>query len=341
MHNKRVIFLLILCLATLFFAIREIRDISRQNSEIERHNSLVTEASDCLASGDWICAEKGIRALLAETPDDTNLQLHLAGILFEQERYEDCIRYVDSVQRDGADFKTLKEKSQTIMREMRELKLESSDHFRLEFEGSPALNDILEALSVLEVAYDSLCRLFDFRPANKMALVLYQSSEYQGTGPRPDWVGAVFDGKLRVPVNVMQYREVYRPMLFHELTHAFVRAMTRAKVPLWLNEGIAQVIDASRNGRPRPEGPVPDLNMLTQPFVNQENTDVAVRLYWYSQRMVEALLYRDGVTRGDDRVVESVRKLRACIQDLYTLGTDGALKKHYGLTAAQLLEQVR
>ena len=341
MHNKRVIFLLILCLATLFFAIREIKDISRQNSEVEQHNSLVTEATDCLASGDWKCAEKAVRTLLVETPDDTNLQLHLAGILFEQERYEDCIRYVDSVQRDGADFRTLKEKSQTIMREMRELKLESSDHFRLEFEGTPALNDILEALSVLEVAYDSLSRLFDFRPANKMALVLYESKEYQGAGPRPDWVGAVFDGKLRVPVNVMQHRDVYRPMLFHELTHAFVRAMTRAKVPLWMNEGIAQVIDASRNDRPRPEGPVPDLDMLTQSFVNQENSDVATRLYWYSQRMVEALLYRDGVARGDDRVVESVRKLRACIQDLYTLGTDGALKKHYGLTAAQLLDQVR
>ena len=341
MHNKRVIFLLILCLATLFFAIREIKDISKQRSEVEQHNSLVTEANDCLASGDWICAEKGIRALLAETPDDANLQLHLAGILFEQERYEECIRYVDSLQRDGADFKVLKEKSQTIMREMRELKLESSDHFRLEFEGTPALNDILEALSVLEVAYDSLCRLFDFRPTNKMGLVLYQSSEYQGVGPRPDWVGAVFDGKLRVPVNVMQYREVYRPMLFHELTHAFVRAMTRAKVPLWLNEGIAQVVDASRNDKPRPDGPVPDLEMLTLPFVNQENSEVATRLYWYSQRMVEALLYRDGVTRGDERAVESVRKLRACIQDLYTLGTDGALKKHYGLTAAQLLDQVR
>jgi hypothetical protein len=109
MHNKRVIFLLILCLATLFFAIREIKDISKQRSEVEQHNSLVTEANDCLASGDWKCAEKNIRALLAETPNDTNLQLHLAGILFEQERYEECIRYVDSLQRDGADFKVLKE----------------------------------------------------------------------------------------------------------------------------------------------------------------------------------------------------------------------------------------
>ena len=76
-------------------------------------------------------------------------------------------------------------------------------HFRVEFERNPSKSDVMEALAVLEVAYDSLCNLFDFRPENKMSLVLYRSREYQGMGPRPDWVAAVFDGKLRVPVEMM------------------------------------------------------------------------------------------------------------------------------------------
>jgi len=301
-----------------------------EKAAFEAHEALIAETTECIEAGEWNCAEKNVRILLKETPDDKNLQLHLAGILYEQERYEDCIAFVDSLGISDEEFIFLKEKSTTLIHEMATLRIERSAHFRLEFEGAPARNDVLEALSVLEVAYDSLCRLFEFYPENKMHLVLYESADYQGVGPRPDWVGAVFDGKLRVPVNVMQYREVYRPMLFHELTHAFVRAMTRSKVPLWINEGIAQVIDASRNDKARPTGDSPDLNSLTEPFVNESNTDVAVKLYWYSQKMVEGLLKRNS----------SFAHFRDFIQSLRKMGADDALKKFYGVTAQQLLDEV-
>lgn len=336
---KPLIVIIFLFLSVLFI-VHNVKKYSAMADEANRHNALVQETNECLEAGEWNCAEKNVRLLLQETPNDTNLQLHLTGILYEQERYRECIRFVDSLHYTDKEFVYLRDKSEALMREMSELNLEASDHFRLEFEGHPSRNDVLEALSVLEVAYDSLSRLFDFRPENKMRLVLYQSTEYQGIGPRPDWVGAVFDGKLRVPVNVMQYREVYRPMLFHELTHAFVRSMTRAKVPLWLNEGLAQVVDASRNDEPKPAGGKPDLKSLTELFVSQENKDVATKLYWYSQKMVETLLYRNGATYGSAEAAVEIRKLRACIQDIYGLGTDEALKKHFGLTAATLLEKV-
>lgn len=305
-----------------------------EKAAFDKHEALVAETSECLDLGEWKCAEKGIKALLEESPNDTNLQKHLAIILYEQERYEECRNYIAGLKFNDEDLKYLDQKVAALIREMAELGIERSMHFRVEFEGSPKKSDVMEALAVLEVAYDSLSRLFDFRPENKLHLVLYQSQEYQGVGPRPDWVGAVFDGKLRVPVNVMQYREIYRPMLFHELTHAFVRGMTRATVPLWMNEGIAQVVDASRTGLPRPEGEVPSLKSLTEPFVNESNTEVAKKLYWYSQRMVEELLRKDGGTAA-------FPKFRACIQDLRVLGIDEALKKHYGMNAEQLLEAVK
>jgi hypothetical protein len=164
-----------------------------------------------------------------------------------------------------------------------------------------------------------------------MHLVLYRSSEYQGMGPRPEWVGAIFDGKLRIPVGMMQYRELYRPVLFHELTHAFIRAMTRSHVPFWVNEGIAQVVDASRTALPRPEGAVPTLDALTAPFVKESRSDNAERLYWYSQRMVERLLARNA------RFVY----FRDFIQSMHKMGDEEALQKFYGVTAAQLLDEVR
>ena len=302
-----------------------------EKMEFEHREYLVRSATECLESGFWECAEKSVRALLCDAPHDLNLQLHLAGILYEQERYEECILYIDSIGTKTPDFDFLKKKSAQLIREMEELGIERSMHFRVEFEGHPSKSDVMEALAVLEVAYDSLCRLFDIRPNNKMSLVLYRSNEYQGMGPRPEWVGAVFDGKLRVPVEMMRYREVYRPVLFHELTHSFVRAMTHAKVPLWINEGIAQVIDGSRTGNPRPAGGVPSMNALTEPFVKEPSADVAIRLYWYSQKMVEGLLARN----------PSFVHFKEFVQSLRSMETDDALEKYYGVKTAQLLDEVK
>lgn len=334
MKNLIVIFLSIIVALS---AIVTVRDFFAKRAEFRQNEALVAEATECIETGDWKCAERDVRHLLSKRPDDENLQDHLAGILLEQERYEECRQFIAKAKRRTPIMQQLDARAEALIREMNELGLEKSMHFRVEFEGRPAKSDIMEALAVLEVAYDSISRLFDFRPENKLHLVLYQSSEYQGIGPRPDWVAAVFDGKLRVPVNAMRFRELYRPVLFHELTHAFVRAMTRAKVPLWLNEGIAQIVDASRDSEPRPMGAPPGLHELTEAFVNENDTQKAVKLYWYSQKMVEHLLYRDGAGRGSVEAIAKMRVLSRCIQDMRTLGIDGALQKHFGLTAEQVL----
>ena len=306
---------------------------SKKKAECERFNALIAETNECLAAGDWKCAERDVRELLKSEPNDTNLQMHLAGILFEQERYRECVSYVESLNFKHKDLDYFVEKSKLLEREMETLGVEKSMHFRLEFDGHLSKKDVMEALAVLEVAFDSISNLFDFIPENKISLVLYEDKDFQGMGSRPDWVAAVFDGKLRVPVNMMEHREVYRPVLFHELTHAFVRAMTFKSIPLWMNEGIAQVIDASRTGVERPAGAAPSLKSLTEPFVNQQNTDAALKLYWYSQRMVEELLKRG----GDDAFV----KFAKCVQELRKMDVDEALQKYFGTTSKELWESVR
>ena len=327
---KKFLLLLSLILVAVLFV-----SYSKKKAEFEKYEAMIAETNACLAAGDWKCAEENIRELLKSEPNDTNLQLHMAGILFEQERYQECIRYIETLNFKHKDLDYLVEKSNLLEQEMAQLGVEKSMHFRLEFDGGPSKKDVMEALAVLEVAYDSISNLFDFMPENKMCLVLYQDKEYQGVGPRPDWVAAVFDGKLRVPVNLMAYREVYRPVLFHELTHAFVRSMTQAKVPLWMNEGIAQVIDASHNNEERPAGSYPSIESLTESFVDESNTEKATKLYWFSRRMVEELLWRDG---GGP---EAFRNFAKCLQDLRKLGTDGALQKYYGTNAKDLLESIR
>jgi len=300
-------------------------------AEVDSHNSLVTEANECLAAYDWKCAERSTRALLKENPTDEILLTNMAWILLEQERYEECLDYIAGLSIQNENLNDIRQKAALLKQEMKELRLEKSLHFRLEYDGNPSRTNVMEALAVLEVAYDSLSTLFDFELENKIGLVLYQASSHTGIGPRPDWVGAIFDGKLRVPENVMEYSGVYRPMLFHELTHCFLRGMTHVKIPFWLNEGIAQVVDASRNDVEKPEGAKPSLKDLESAFVEQDRRDVAVKLYWYSQKMVEGMLARNG----------NFVHFRKFVQDLRKLGTDTALKQYYGVTAEQLLDEVR
>ena len=314
------------------YGIHAYKGFSKRQEDIEETNRLVEEFNECQEAADWLCSERSVRALLKKAPQDQNLHLHLAGILFEQERYEDCLNYIASLGYHNSDLDFLEQKSKALMKEMEELGIARSMHFRVEFEGRPDRNDVLEALSVLEVAYDSLCNLFDFHPENKMHVVLYQSSEYQGVGPRPEWVGAIFDGKLRIPLGMMQYRELYRPVIFHELTHAFVRAMTRAKVPLWLNEGIAQLVDGTRNEKERPAGPVPSMETLVAPFVGESRTSEALKLYWYSLEMVKRLFHAESGQASREQFL----KFKACIQDFYHKGVDPSLQAHFGTTSGEL-----
>jgi hypothetical protein len=325
--RKILPFLLILVLASAGVLIYQ--RYSPEAKRFERHEALVKDAKERLDAGEWSGAERDVRELLKEMPDDTNLQVHLAGILYEQGRYEDCIAWVDGRSFRNADLDFLEKKSKSILYEMRALNLEDSRHFRVEFEGEMERTDVVEALSVLETAYDSLARLFDFYPENKIHLVLYRSAEYQGVGEHPDWAAAIFDGKLRMPVNAMRFREWYRPILFHELTHAFIQAIKWKDVPLWLNEGIAQVIDGSRIHDPRPRGAVPSVELLTEPFVREKNISGAEKLYWYSLRMTQELL------RADPSFV----KLRDLLRSLSGGNTDSRLRELYGVDSAELLRR--
>mgnify|MGYP004446969407 CR=1 FL=1 len=300
-----------------------------EEKAFEEREKLVIQTNECLDNGQWKCAEKGISELLKQEPENENLKQHMAGILMEQGRYQDCIRWIERNNLNTSDAEFLKKKSEALIKEIEELGIEESKHFRLEFEGNVSRQDVAEALAVLEVAYDSLARLFNFYPENRFHLVLHQTTEFQGVGKRPEWAAAVFDGKLRVPTNLMQYSEIYRPIMFHELTHAFVRDIRWSNIPLWINEGIAQIIDGSNNTKPE-SSYIPSVNELTTPFVEQSNSTKATVLYWYSLQMVKEML----------RINPSFSHLRQFIESLKKDATDESLKKFYGVTTQQLLNSV-
>ena len=326
---KKFFFLILIAFLTTLF-LKTIPSKLEERKKIKQLNQLVEKTNQCIESENWICAEKSIRILLEKNPEDKNLKTHLAGALFEQGKYTECMEWIDGLSFSNADLDFLNKKAKQLQEECEFLNIEDSRHFRLEFEGNPKRTDIIEALTVLEIAFDSLCKVFDYYPENKIHLVLYQSEKYQGLENKPEWVAAIYDGKLRIPVNVMENREFYRPMFFHELTHAFIRSMNKKNVPLWIHEGIAQIIDGKKRNSEKPVFEI-QAQDLTTLFVKENNQKKASALYWYSLQMVRFLIQKNN----------SFTDFRDFILNLSDKNIEELLRKYYGISFTELFENVK
>jgi len=77
--------------------------------------------------------------------------------------------------------------------------------------------------------------------------VLYPEKDFFDSTRSPAWVGAIYDGKINMPVGGVVNRtgELER-VLFHDYTHALVFRLSRGRAPVWLNEGLAQYEEGVR-----------------------------------------------------------------------------------------------
>ena len=120
-----------------------------------------------------------------------------------------------------------------------------SNHFTLKYEGkqtSEALRGQL--LATLESEYDDLVRELGIAPRNSISVVLYTEQSFFDVTEAPSWSGAVFDGKLRIPINgLTSVTPELARVLKHELTHSFISQLAAGRCPQWLNEGIAQALE--------------------------------------------------------------------------------------------------
>ena len=126
-----------------------------------------------------------------------------------------------------------------------------SNHFAMRFEGgggpgSVSRNLSREILTTLETHYAALVADFggsaDALPPDPVLVILYTGQAFYDVTRAPSWTGALFDGKIRLPVEgLATVTPQLSAVLKHELTHSFMRARSRARCPAWLNEGIAQM----------------------------------------------------------------------------------------------------
>jgi tetratricopeptide (TPR) repeat protein len=140
-----------------------------------------------------------------------------------------------------------------------------SSHFVLHYEGKQTSEAFrAQILASLESDYDDLSRELGTPPRDNILVTLYTEQAFFDVTRAPSWSGALNDGKLRIPINgLTSMTPDLARVLRHELTHSFINSLSAGRCPLWLHEGIAQLMEPKSLGS--------DGRQLAQLFKSQRN----------------------------------------------------------------------
>ena len=185
---------------------------------------------------------------------------------------------------------------------------EVSEHFILSADPDYMVHaGAYPLLGDLEKAYGEVSYQLDYFPKNKITVVFYPLKEFHDHWKLPYRVNGYFDGKLRIPYadGRTSFAEM-KPMIKHELTHAFVSALTPKSIPQWLNEGLAQWVEGKQMSVKSRDALViyqitrrlPDLEHLDRALSSQQNpynnTEMTLA-YMKSLSVTEYLIEENGV----------------------------------------------
>jgi hypothetical protein len=91
-----------------------------------------------------------------------------------------------------------------------------------------------------------VCAALGVNPQRKATVVLYPPDAFRQVTGTHDWVGGLFDRKIRLPIaDVERDRELIEVSFRHEFTHLIVSDITPA-CPTFVNEGLAEVMGQGR-----------------------------------------------------------------------------------------------
>ena len=123
-----------------------------------------------------------------------------------------------------------------------------SSHFTLRYSGAAEPSLARDILRTLEHHFDAIESELSYSPPDAIGVILYTQQAFADITEAPAWVGALNDGRIRVPVQGLDgvTPELSR-VLKHELTHSFIQQKTRGRAPTWIQEGLAQWMEGKRS----------------------------------------------------------------------------------------------
>jgi tetratricopeptide (TPR) repeat protein len=151
--------------------------------------------------------------------------------------------------RPDAEVQAALSKAQRDMQEEETYRENESSHFVLRYSGEAEPELAREVLRALEMHFSAIESELNFTPPDSIGVVLYTQQAFADITRAPGWVGALNDGRIRVPVQgLTSLTPELSRVLKHELTHSFIQQKTHGRAPTWIQEGLAQWMEGKRSG---------------------------------------------------------------------------------------------
>lgn len=188
-------------------------------------------------------AEKVLRTALEEVGPGVEVYRLLAQIAYRRGDTEGALKELDIVLKLAPQDRDALAQRDKIRREWQveeKMANHTGGNFSVTFEGGGERLGS-DALEVLEQAYVELGSRFELWPTQKTLVILYGNRDFKTVTGAPDWSGGLYDGKIRVPIGGIEgMSDALRRVLYHEYAHVLIRNLAANRVPIWLNEGLAQ-----------------------------------------------------------------------------------------------------
>jgi len=333
------------------------------------------------------------RTALTFAPEVPGLLLQIAYIHLRRSEYKQALEYLERARRlapDNADvakltgwsYYGLNKMDQAVAEWKRSLALQpdreveaalekalqdrqeeesykenESSHFKLRYNGAaePAL--ARDVLRTLETHFSAIESELSYTPPESIGVILYTQEAFTDITRAPSWAGALYDGRIRVPVQgLTSVDQDLSRSLKHELTHSFIAQKTHAacmglkescaiRAPTWIQEGMAQWMEGQRSGenasvliQDSAAGQVLPLGQLEGDWTRMKS-DLARYAYAWALANVEYIVQKDGmsdINRILDRIGSGMSTEAALKEVLHSdyndlmKSTAEYLKKTYG-----------
>ena len=254
--------------------------LANQNAAMAHHAASQFE----LAHGEMDLALQDARSALIYLPEQPVLLMNTAYLYLRRSEYTQSLEYIERARRllpedpevsklagwayyglnkmdlavaewkhaawlrPDAEVEAALQRAQRDKREEEQYKENESNHFTLRYSGASEPSLARSVLHTLERHYGAIESELNYSPPDSIGVILYTQQAFADITQVPGWVGALNDGRIRVPVQGLNdvTPELSR-VLKHELTHSFVGQNTLGRAPTWIQEGLAQWMEGKRS----------------------------------------------------------------------------------------------
>lgn len=238
--------------------------------------------------------------------------------------------------RPEADVEQALQKAERDQAEEESYREGETAHFALKYYGGAAPDLARGILRALEDDFRDLESQLSYTPPEQIGVILYTEQSFADITRAPGWVGALNDGRLRIPVQgLTEVTPDLARVLKHELTHSFVGQKSHNRAPTWLQEGVAQWMEGRRSSSTAAalldaagQGTTPSLDALEGSWMGLSGNSAAFAYAW-SLAAVESIIDAGSVSdisRLLDRIATSS-------------STEAALQETLHLNYADLQQQ--